>query len=90
MEIETTKKEDDQQNGHNGHFNRNAWKSGDDNRFRSDSLRIEFESPGFNMMRGQLGGEMEPLVLNGDNSNSQGKDFVLLKSEIFCIENELT
>jgi len=79
--TKNNEKEEEHHNGHNnnGHFNNHGGKF--DNRFRSDSLRIEFESPGFNMLRDQLGGDVEPFVLNGDNSNSQGKDFVLFKSE---------
>lgn len=89
MEIEMTKnneKEEEHHNGHNnnGHFNNHGGKF--DNRFRSDSLRIEFESPGFNMLRDQLGGDVEPFVLNGDNSNSQGKDFVLFKKASMHID----
>jgi len=86
MEIETSKREEET-HVHNGrnHNNNNTHHNGragqQDNRFRSDSLRIEFESPNFNMIKDQLSGEVEPFTLNSDNSNSQSRDFILLKSK---------
>ncbi len=79
MEIETTKKETEPllHNGHNTNSNGNH--QGQDLRYRSDSLMLEFESPTFNMIRGQLG-DIDPLTLNGENSQPQGRDFVLFKS----------
>lgn len=81
MEIETSKRDEEGHvhNGrnHNNHHNGRAGQQ--DNRFRSDSLRIEFESPNFNMIKDQLSGDIEPFALNSDNS--QSRDFILLKSK---------
>jgi len=91
MEIETSKREEET-HVHNGrnHNNNNTHHNGragqQDNRFRSDSLRIEFESPNFNMIKDQLSGEVEPFTLNSDNSNSQSRDFILLKKASMHID----
>jgi hypothetical protein len=49
-------------------------------RFRSDSFRVEFESPGFVPFGREHNIDIEPLMLNGgDNSNT---NFNLLRSTI--------
>jgi len=89
MEIETSKREEDHHvhNGrnHNNNSHHNG-RGGQDNRYRSDSLRIEFESPNFNMIKDQLSGEVEPLMLNNESSNSQSRDFILLKKASMHID----
>ena len=80
MDIET--KKDGDHNGNNGqnHSDDLPRRPSHEFRFRSDSLRLEFESPNFTMTKDQFVSDMEPLILNNDNGNSQNKDFVLFKS----------
>jgi len=50
-------------------------------RYRSESLRLEFESPIFTITRDHFPADIEPLILNSDTSNSNSRDFSLLRSK---------
>ena len=88
MEIEMNK---DVQNGSNrngqNHFEDEHEQLEQDRRYRSESMRIEFQSPSFNGIKYSFPSDMEPAGLINENSNSQSRDFVLFKSNFLIEEN---
>jgi len=69
MDIETKKLDDKEEKQHNSRVL--------DERFRSDSFRVEFESPGVIPLGREHSLDMEPFVLNGDSNSN----FNLLRSK---------
>lgn len=87
MEIEMNK--DTAQNGNNrngqNHFEDDHDQIDPDRRYRSESMRIEFQSPSFNGIKYSFPSDLESagLGFSNENSNSQSRDFVLFKSNLF-------
>lgn len=94
MEIETKKVSSTTENkdhDHNQAEDNHAEILDKAGRYRSESLRLEFESPIFTVTRDHFPADMEPLTLNSDYSNSNTRDFSLLrKASIYTDQNHAT
>lgn len=94
MEIEMNKDTPVAHNGSNrngqNHFEDEHEHLEQDRRYRSESMRIEFQSPSFNGIKYSFPSDIDSAGLINENSNSQSRDFVLFKSNYIYSKKILT